>query len=104
MLERIEEEAARHSEAVCAAQVRVGVLSGVDCEALRFPWEIAREGTSLAGVRLEIESVPVVAHCRGCGLTHRPAVQSLECPRCRTPPQEILAGRELELTSVELKA
>jgi hydrogenase nickel incorporation protein HypA/HybF len=102
MIERIEEEAARHSGTVRAAQVKIGVLSGVDCDALSFAWEIAREGTDLAGVRLEIERVPLLARCPKCGATHTPEIQAIICPQCITPEQDILAGRELELTSLEI--
>lgn len=104
MLEQIEEEAARHSGAVLAVQVKIGVLSGVDCDALSFAWEIAREGTDVAGARLEIERVPLLVRCPGCGVTHAPEMQAIFCPRCITPEQDILSGRELELTSLEIES
>ena len=103
MIEQIEEQASRHAGAVRSAQVKVGILSGVDCEALRFAWEIAREGTCLASTRLEIERIPVLVRCPSCGATRTAEVQSLACPTCLTPAQEILAGRELELTSIEME-
>jgi len=102
MMERIQEEAARHSGTVKAAQVRIGVLSGVDTEALRFAWEIARAGTELAQTELEIESVALRVRCPGCGEVHTAEIQSLMCPRCVTPEQDILEGRELELTALEM--
>lgn len=102
MIEQIEQEAARHSGTVNAVQVKVGVLSGVNCEALRFAWEIAREGTDFAKARLEIEPVPLLVRCSACGRTHAPEIQAILCPQCITPEQEILAGRELELTSMEI--
>jgi hydrogenase nickel incorporation protein HypA/HybF len=103
MLEQIEEQAARHNgAAVLAVQVKIGVLSGVDCEALRFAWEVARQGTEVAGAQLEIERVPLLVRCPGCGMTHTPEVQAIFCPRCITPEQDILSGRELELTSLEI--
>jgi len=102
MLEQIEVEAARHPGTVRAVQVKVGVLSGVDCDALRFAWEIAREGTELAATTLEIERVPLLVRCPACGVTHTPDVYAVLCPTCVTPEQDILAGRELELTSLEI--
>jgi hydrogenase nickel incorporation protein HypA/HybF len=103
MLEQIEEEVGRHNgAAVLAVRVKVGVLSGVDCDALGFAWEIAREGTKAAGAQLEIERVPLLVHCPMCGTTHSAEVQAIFCPRCITPEQDILCGRELELTSLEI--
>lgn len=102
MIEQIEEESARHPGTVRTVQVKVGVLSGVDCEALRFAWEIAREGTKFATAQLEIERVLLLARCPSCGRTHAPAMDSIVCPQCITPEQDILAGRELELVSLEI--
>lgn len=103
MIEQVELEAARHSGAVRSVQVKIGVLSGVDCEALRFAWEIAREGTALSTAALEIESVPLRIHCPSCGSTRAAEIQSIACPQCVTTPQDIVSGRELELTSLELE-
>jgi hydrogenase nickel incorporation protein HypA/HybF len=104
MIERIEEEATKHSGRVLSAQVKVGVLSGVDCEALKFAWEIARAGTDLEGTQLEIESVGLLVRCPACCKTYSPEIQSLFCPDCITPAQDILSGRELELTTLEIDA
>lgn len=102
MIEQIEREAAKHKGRVLSAQVKIGVLSGVDAEALRFAWEIARAGTDLAETQLEIENVPLLVRCPACGNTYTPDIQSLFCPNCITPPQDILAGRELELATLEI--
>ena len=103
MIEQIEEEAARHPGSVRSVQVRFGALSGVDCEALRFAWEIAREGTAVATAELEIERVPLLVRCPACGTTHAPRLHSMICPQCVTPAQEILSGKELELRSLEVE-
>ncbi len=102
MIEQIEAAAAKHPGAVRSAQVRVGVLSGVDCEALRFAWEIARAGTPLERTALEIESVPLRVRCPVCGKTHSAEIHSILCPHCVTPEQDILEGRELQLASLEI--
>lgn len=104
MIEQIEETAALHMAGVKAVQVRLGVLSGVDVEALRFAYEVASEGTSLAGSRLEIESVQLLVYCPTCAQTHSPDPQHILCPRCITPEQKVLAGCELELKALELSA
>jgi hydrogenase nickel incorporation protein HypA/HybF len=102
MIEQIEEAAARHPGTVTAAQVKIGVLSGVECEALRFAWEIAREGTAFSKTQLEIESVPLLVRCPSCGRTRSPQIQDILCPDCVATEQDILSGRELELASLEI--
>lgn len=102
MIEQIEQEAAKHQGTVRAAQVKIGVLAGVDCEALRFAWEIARVGTQLAGTLLEIENVTLLVRCPSCGETRSAEVRSIACPRCVTPEQVIVAGKELELHALEI--
>ncbi|MGB7191749.1 MAG: hydrogenase maturation nickel metallochaperone HypA [Acidobacteriaceae bacterium] len=105
MIEQIEEEAAKRGGGrVEAVYVRIGVLSGVDTQALRFAYELAREATPLADSRLEIETVPLLAYCPGCASTHAPAPQHIACPRCLTPQQEILQGKELEVRAFEMAA
>lgn len=105
MIEQIEEEAANHGGGtVETVFVRIGVLSGVDTQALRFAYELAREGTELAGSRLVIEPVPLLVYCPQCAAAHAPDPQNITCPRCVTPPQEILQGRELEVRAFETAA
>lgn len=105
MIEQIEEETARHGgSAVETIYVRLGVLSGVDGEALRFAYEVAAEGTPLAAARLEIEAVALLVRCPQCGESHRPPPHNILCPRCVWPEQEILEGRELEVRALELTA
>ncbi len=67
IVELAEEESARlggrHVEAV---HLRVGRLSGIVRKALLASYEMACEDTALAGSRLVIEDVPIVAHCVTC--------------------------------------
>lgn len=105
MIEQIEEETAKHGGgAVETVYLRVGVLSGVDVRALRFAYELAQEGTTLAASRLEIESIPLLAYCPQCASTHAPDPENITCPRCVTPQQKILKGKELEIRAFEIAA
>jgi hydrogenase nickel incorporation protein HypA/HybF len=105
MIEQIEEETQQHGGGVVeAVYLRIGVLSGVDKQALRFAYELASEGTDLAGCRLEIESVPLLVYCPQCMSTHTPDPQHIFCPRCLTPEQKILQGQELEVRALEIAA
>jgi hydrogenase nickel incorporation protein HypA/HybF len=103
MIDEIEEQRDKHGGALVeVVHMRLGVLSGVDAQALRFAYEMACEGTSLASSRLEIAIVSLLVFCPQCKATHTPEVQNILCPRCLTPEQEILEGRELEVRALEL--
>jgi hydrogenase nickel incorporation protein HypA/HybF len=105
MIEQIEEEAGKHGGGhVETVHLRIGVISGIDPQALRFAYELACEGTTLAGSRLQIESVNLLVYCPQCSSTHTPDSQHILCPRCLTPPQQIINGQELELRALELAA
>lgn len=83
---------------VTAVGVRVGALSGVVPEALRFCFDVAAGGTPLDGARLEIEAVPVAIHCAPCDrVVDLSVVPPFRCPACLTPSADVRRGRELEV-------
>ena len=104
MIEMATEEAERRgSVQISALHLRLGQLSGVVKEALLFSYDLACEGTPLAGSRLVIEEVPVVVYCPACEAERALAsIQYFCCPVCNTPTSEIVQGRELEIVAMEL--
>ncbi|MBW1601927.1 hydrogenase maturation nickel metallochaperone HypA [Streptomyces sp. JJ66] len=99
------EAAARRHGATCVGSVRlrVGELSGVVPDALRFSFELAAAGTALEGAALEIEDVPARARCATCpGDFPVGSPPDLRCPRCEGSAAELVSGRELELAAVTL--
>jgi hydrogenase nickel incorporation protein HypA/HybF len=101
--EACEAAARAGSVRVTKLMLRIGALSGVVDEALRFSFEVAAEGTACQGAALEIERVDLRVMCTHC---EKPSTISdgfsLICPECGSPTPEILAGQELELTSLEI--
>ncbi len=90
--------------AVTAVRVRVGELSGVVPDALRFSFDVARADTAAAGALLVVDEVPARARCEPCGDVFAVGTPPmLWCPRCDTPAAELAGGRELEITAVELE-
>ncbi len=87
-----------------ALHVRLGAMSGVVKEALAFSFDLAARGTPIDGARLDIEDVPVTAHCPACGAdrTLEPASFALRCPVCDGPLTGLVHGREMELTALEV--
>ncbi len=104
ILEGVSEEVTRQGGGrVYAVHLKLGPLSGVVADALNFSWELACEGTSLAGVRLAIEQVPVVVFCASCNVERTlESIQRFRCPVCGAVTPDVLRGRELEIVALEM--
>ncbi len=99
-LEAIEKNGGSSAESV---YLKLGKLSGVVKEALLFSWELACADTPLEGSRLVIEEVPVTVYCPVCEADKiLDSINSFFCPVCKTLTSEIVQGRELELTALEI--
>ena len=99
-----EEAAARGGAQVCAIHLRLGALAGVVKDALLFSYEVACEGTPLAGSRLVIEDVPVVVFCADCSEERTLAsIQRFFCPVCAAPTAQVVRGKELEVVALEIE-
>src|SRR6476620_1536773 len=86
---------------VTAVNLRVGPLSGVLPDAMRFCFDVASAGTPLAGAQLMIDEPQGRARCRSCGDEFELADLILLCP-CGSADVEVLSGRELMLMSVDV--
>lgn len=96
---------ARNAGATRVEQIvlRVGGLSGVDPEALRFAFTAILPGTPAEGALLRIDPVPAIAHCPDCRLDFTLEDNFLlECPHCGRPNAVIKQGRELDLVRLEV--
>jgi len=83
--------------------LRIGALSGVEPEALRFAFDVVTRGTLADGATLEIEPVPARVHCRACEEDFEVEEGFVfECPRCGLLSNDIRQGRELELGRLEV--
>jgi hydrogenase nickel incorporation protein HypA/HybF len=105
MIEMAAEEAARRGGvSVSAIHLKLGDLSGVVREALVFSYEVACLGTALEGSRLVIEEVPVVVYCPACRDERAIiSVQQFCCAVCHAPTSNVLRGKELEVTALEIE-
>ena len=102
LLDIIIQESEQHQVSrVVSISLKVGELSAVEPESLKFCFELITEGTLAEGAKLEIERVPIGCHCRDCG--HHFTVKNLlfSCPKCQSHAAEMLSGRELSLESFE---
>jgi hydrogenase nickel incorporation protein HypA/HybF len=106
MVEMASEEAARRGGVrINAIHLKLGPLSGVVKDALLFSYDVACEGTPLAGSRLVIEEAEVVVYCQACRTERRLAsIQKFFCPICSAPTPQVMQGKELEVVALEIES
>lgn len=83
--------------------LRIGVLAGVDPDALSFCFEALVRETDLDPLALEIEFRPRTHRCRACGGSFAIAAEGLACPDCGGLDSEFIGGDELELAYLEVE-
>ena len=86
---------------VAVVHLRIGKLSGVVPDAVRFCFDLIADGTALEGARLEIDEPAGRASCRGCGQDFGLSDLVLLCP-CGSADVSISDGQQLAVTSVEV--
>ena len=82
--------------------VRVGPLSGVVTESLRFAFESLSPGTPAEGARLAVEETRPRYRCPDCGTLYETPVGDYRCPGCGSASGELVGGNEMELESIEV--
>lgn len=94
----------RETRAVKVERVnlKIGKLSAVVPDSLRFCFEIASRDTPLAGADLAIEETPVLARCKTCAERWTIDEPVFICRACGGGELEILSGRELDIVSIEI--
>ena len=104
ILETVEAECAKNGGGQpCRVGVRIGEMSSVNPDALRFAFEIATRGTPRANLKLEIEICPLRYRCLECGATFAVSDFVVECPQCRSAKTECAGGDELQLAYLEVE-
>ena len=88
---------------VLVVRLRIGSLSGVVPEALQFAFETLAPGTAAEGALLDIENVPACYWCSSCSRQFQADDLFAECPACHQLSADLRAGREMELTSMEIE-
>ncbi|MDQ2872276.1 MAG: hydrogenase maturation nickel metallochaperone HypA, partial [Candidatus Eremiobacteraeota bacterium] len=71
-------------------------------DALLFAWDLTTVGTVADGSRLSIEEVPVAIMCQKCRAERVVPAFRLECPECGTFSAQIVRGRELDVSAMEV--
>ena len=83
--------------------LQVGKLAAVVPDSLRFCFDLAVKETPLQGAHLAIEEKPVVARCKACNKEWTITEAVFTCIDCRSGNIDLLSGRELDITSIEIE-
>jgi hydrogenase nickel incorporation protein HypA/HybF len=82
--------------------LKVGELSCVAPEALKFAFTEAVKNTELEHATLSILHVAATARCPRHGVINVEISKGLVCPTCNQLIRDVLTGEELELDTLEL--
>ena len=83
--------------------LQVGKLSAIVADSLRFCFDLVIKDTPLEGAELSIEELPVVARCKDCSTEWTVTEAVFTCKNCQSGAIDILSGRELDITSIEIE-
>lgn len=108
VLEAGRREQARHpGSTLVSIGVRVGVLSGVDIDALRFAFDCLVAGTEEEHIVFVTESCPRRNRCEGCGRDFQSPAASpfldAPCPQCGSTQTSFVSGDQLDVAFVEIE-
>jgi hydrogenase nickel incorporation protein HypA/HybF len=82
--------------------LKVGKLAAVVPESLRFCFQIAIQDTPLRDADLNIEEIPLRVRCADCKAEWNAHEPVFVCRKCNSGSIEMLSGRELDITSIEV--
>jgi hydrogenase nickel incorporation protein HypA/HybF len=102
MMEIVREEMRRCGVAVLKRlTIRVGELTAVEPEALRFCFDACVKDTPWEGAVLDIETVRLMGRCSGCAEEFPMEYFPKACPKCSDKVISRTTGHELDIISME---
>ena len=98
-----DEEVKRHNaHHVDSIELEIGVMAGVEFDALNFVWDAAVRNSVLDGASRHIDVVEAKARCMECGCVFVVDDRFQACPLCHDYLTELLQGKELKVKSLSL--
>jgi hydrogenase nickel incorporation protein HypA/HybF len=88
---------------VRSISLRVGRMTAVVPDNLRFLFGVLAEGSAVEGAELEIEEVMVRARCQTCRAEFDIQDVCFLCSQCGSSDVDVTSGRELMIVAVEVE-
>jgi hydrogenase nickel incorporation protein HypA/HybF len=98
----IEHAEKANARRVNEVELEIGELSGVVYDAMETAMEAAIKGTLLDGAEVKIIRIGGRGLCSGCGKEFEIANLFDPCPWCGAFNPEVVAGKELRITSINV--
>jgi hydrogenase nickel incorporation protein HypA/HybF len=98
------QDAAR-AHAPCTVRIvrlEIGALAAVECEALRFAFEVVKRGSVADSATLDIVQVPGSAWCMQCSRSVSIAERGDPCPECGSWQLQVTGGDQMRVRELEL--
>jgi hydrogenase nickel incorporation protein HypA/HybF len=82
--------------------LEIGLLAGIEFDALDFAWDVGVQRSVLEGAERHIHKIPARGRCMDCG--HEFGIEQLyePCPSCGQFLVEVVRGKELRVKSLEV--
>ncbi|MDA8259152.1 MAG: hydrogenase maturation nickel metallochaperone HypA [Betaproteobacteria bacterium] len=87
---------------VTVVWLEIGVLSGVEVEAMKFCFDAVTRDSVADGARLEIISLPGTGWCMECASTVPMPEAYGECPQCGSYQLQVTGGTEMRVKELEV--
>lgn len=88
---------------VKSIKLKVGKLSGVLIESLEFCFDSIITQTELDGAKLEVEEIPIKIKCIDCNTESILDEPIFQCSKCDSFNVQLLTGKELSITEIEIE-
>ena len=95
--ERAEKAAANK---IIEIELDIGILSGIEIDALNFAMEIAVKDSVLEFAEVKINRIESVSECLECGHIFEPDGFISHCPECREMNTRVFKGKEMQIKSI----
>lgn len=87
-------------EKVYKIKIQIGLLSGIEIDALTFSFSIIKKNYAFSEAELEIEIVAGKGRCRSCNNVFAYSAFGDTCPACNSYDVEIFQGKEMRVVSI----
>ena len=78
----------------------IGILSGIEMDALLFAWEACIPDTVLEKANRNINRISAIAQCTDCNHQFETKDYFAQCPACGDFLTELIKGKELKIKSL----
>jgi hydrogenase nickel incorporation protein HypA/HybF len=105
LIEQVQREVHRSGQhgRVLGLELSIGRLCGVNCESIRFAFELLSPGTLVEGAKMGIREPKAVCVCSRCRVRSEVDDLVMRCPRCGSDEIVLEGGRDLLLESIEVE-